>query len=49
MTGFFGAGGMGGNVERHIGDDDRYGAAIEVMRDAECGDDSIRTSGRICR
>ena len=30
MSVFLGAGGMGGNVERHIGDDDRDGAAIEA-------------------
>ena len=35
MSGFFGAGGVGGNVERHIGDDDRDGAAIEAMQ--PCG------------
>ena len=33
MSVFFGADGMGGNVERHTGDDDRDGAAIEAMRD----------------
>ena len=32
MSVFFGAGGMGGNVERHIGDDDRDGAAIEALQ-----------------
>jgi hypothetical protein len=35
MSGFFGAGGVGGNVERHIGDDDRDGAAIEALQ--PCG------------
>ena len=32
---------MGGNVERHIGDDDRDGAAIEAMRDAEPTSDDV--------
>ena len=35
MSVFFGAGGMGGNVERHTGDDDRDGAAIEALQ--PCG------------
>ena len=35
MSVFFGAGGVGGNVERHIGDDDRDGAAIEALQ--PCG------------
>ena len=42
MTGFFGAGGMGGNVERHIGDDDRDGAAIEAIRAA------LAMAARLC-
>ena len=46
MTGFFGAGGMGGNVERHIGDDDRDGAAIEAMRDAEPTSDDVSFQDR---
>ena len=37
---------MGGNVERHIGDDDRYGAAIEVMRDAEPTSDDVSFQDR---
>ena len=32
MSVFFGAGGVGGNVERRIGDDDRDGAAIEALQ-----------------
>ena len=35
MSVFFGADGMGGNVERHTGDDDRDGAAIEALQ--PCG------------
>lgn len=38
---------MGGNVERHIGDDDRYGAAIEVMRDAEPTSDDVSFQDRV--
>ena len=41
MSVFFGAGGMGGNVERHIGDDDRDGAAI----DAQTAPERIWTTG----
>ena len=47
MSGFFGAGGMGGNVERHIGDDDRDGAAIEAMRDAEPTSDDVSFQDRV--
>ena len=32
MSVFFGAGGMGGNVERHTGGDDRDGAAFTQRR-----------------
>ena len=37
---------MGGNVERHIGDDDRYGAAIEAVRDAEPTSDDVSFQDR---
>ena len=46
MSVFFGAGGMGGNVERHTGDDDRDGAAIEAMRDAEPTSDDVSFQDR---
>ena len=38
---------MGGNVERHIGDDDRDGAAIEAMRDAEPTSDDVSFQDRV--